>query len=138
VNNYFDDLYSIQNRVKRITGEAPTLIRFPGGSSNEVSIRYDGGIKIMSVLTKEVENRGFQYYDWNISSGDAGGATTSNEVYNNVVSKLPGGYSIVLQHDTKKFSIDAVERIIQYGRANGYIFKPLTKDSPKSHHRVLN
>ena len=138
IDNYFTDLYAVQNRVKNITGESPNLIRFPGGSSNSVSTNYDGGIKIMSKLTEEVENKGFQYFDWNVSSGDAGDASTSDEVYYNVINNLSGGYSIVLQHDTKKFSIDAVERIIQYGLANGYVFKPLSSYSPKAHHRIYN
>ena len=138
VDNYFDDLYAIQDRVKRITGYSPNLIRFPGGSSNEVSMNYDNGIRIMSILTEEVQNRGFYYVDWNVVAGDSGEVETTEEVYNNVVNHLAGGYSIVLQHDIKKFSVDAVERIIQYGKANGYVFKALTIDSPKAHHNIAN
>jgi peptidoglycan/xylan/chitin deacetylase (PgdA/CDA1 family) len=93
----------------------------------------------MSVLVGEVERRGFQYADWNLSSGDAGGASTADQVYDNVVSRLGDGRYIVLQHDVKGFSVDAVERIIQYGQANGYIFLPLTNDSPfLAHHGVNN
>ena len=137
VNNYFTDLYAIRDRVKRITGYTPTLIRFPGGSSNMISAQYSKGI--MSVLVGEVGRRGFQYADWNLSSGDAGGASTADQVYNNVVSRLGDGRYVVLQHDIKGFSVDAVERIIQYGQANGYIFLPLTSSSPfLAHHGVNN
>ena len=114
------------------------LIRFPGGSSNTVSRKYDGGIHIMSLLTKDVQEKGFVYFDWNISSGDAGGTSSSDGVYNNVISHLKSGSSVVLQHDTKKFSVDAVERIIQYGLNNGYTFKGLDASSPGAHHGVLN
>lgn len=138
VENYFDDLNAVSNRVERITGQKPTMIRFPGGSSNLVSADYDGGIHIMSILTEEVEKRGYQYYDWNVSSGDAGGTYTSDGVYNNVISTLKEGSSVVLQHDIKDFSVDAVERIIQYGQANGYTFEKLTPASPKAHHGVNN
>ena len=127
-SNYFEDLYAIRNRVKRITGIESNIIRFPGGTSNTVS-------KIsMKELAKEVTNRGFYYFDWNVSSGDAGGTTTSDGVYNNVVNSLKPGASVVLQHDIKKFSVDAVERIIQYGLENGYIFKALDETSPVVHH----
>ena len=126
--NYFEDLYAIRNRVKRITGIESNIIRFPGGTSNTVS-------KIsMRELAKEVTNRGFYYFDWNVSSGDAGGTTTSDGVYNNVISNLKSGSSVVLQHDIKKFSVDAVERIIQYGLDNGYTFKALDETSPVVHH----
>ena len=127
-NNYFEDLNAVRNRVKRITGVESNIIRFPGGTSNTVS-------KIsMRELAKEVTNRGFYYFDWNVSSGDAGGTTSSDGVYNNVVNNLKAGTSVVLQHDIKKFSVDAVERIIQYGLANGYTFKPLTESSPAIRH----
>ncbi len=137
VDNYFADLYAVRDRVKRITGYTPSLIRFPGGSSNTISAQYSKGI--MSVLVGEVERRGFQYADWNLSSGDAGGVSTADQVYNNVVSRLGDGRYIVLQHDIKGFSVDAVERIIQYGQANGYIFLPLTSVSSFfAHHGVNN
>lgn len=138
VDNYFKDLYAIQNRVKKITGETSTLIRFPGGSSNTVSMNYDKGTKIMSTLTKEVEKRGFHYFDWNASSGDGGATTSTKRVYSNVIKGLNSDYSIVLQHDTQKFSIDAVEKIIKYCLDHGYTFKPLDETSPGSHHGVNN
>ena len=139
IDNYFTDLKMVQDRVKSITSQTVTLIRFPGGSSNLVSTRYDGGSHIMSRLVEEVTNRGFTYFDWNISSGDAGQTTDSDVVYENVVYALKeGGSSVVLQHDVKDYSVDAVERIIQYGLEHGYVFAPLTTDSFTAHHGVNN
>ena len=92
----------------------------------------------MSTLTKEVENRGYKYFDWNVSSGDAGGTTTSDGVFNNVISTLREDSSVVLQHDTQGFSVDAVERIIIYGLQNGYTFETLDENSPGAHHGVNN
>ena len=135
---YFDDLVKVSERVKSITGEDPKLIRFPGGSSNTVSARYDHGIRIMSILTSEVEKRGYHYYDWNVNSGDAGGATTADAVYTNVVTHLKSGPNVVLQHDVKDFSVAAVERIIQFGLTNNYVFLPLDFDSFNAHHGVNN
>lgn len=139
INTYFKDLNKIQNRIKKITGQETRLIRFPGGSSNTVSRRYDGGTHIMSKLTKEVEKRGYYYFDWNCSSGDAAGTPiSSTAVYNNVIRGLKEDYTVVLQHDIKGFSVDAVERIIQYGLKNGYTFERLTETSPGAHHGVNN
>ena len=139
VDAYFNDLYQIQNRVKKITGEESKIIRFPGGGSNTVSRKYDGGTHIMSKLAKEVQNRGFYYFDWNVSSGDAAAkAISSDQVYKNVIKSLKEDYSVVLQHDIKGFSVDAVERIIQYGLANGYTFERLTETSPGAHHGINN
>ena len=138
VDNYFADLNQVSERVKNITGEESKLIRFPGGSSNTVSTRYDGRKRIMTTLTREVEARGYQYFDWNVDSDDAGRAKDSDTVFTNVANRLKPGPNVVLQHDIKPYSVEAVERIIQYGEANGYVFEPLTKDSPTVHHGVNN
>ena len=138
VDAYFADLNRIQNRVKRITGFTPKYIRFPGGSSNTVSRGCDNGKKIMSQLVKEVEKRGYVYFDWNVVSGDAGWTTSTDKVYNYVVNYLKSNYSIVLQHDSKGYSVDAVERIIKYGLANGFTFKAIDDSTPVVHHRVSN
>ena len=138
IGNFFEDLYSIQDRVKNITGETSTIIRFPGGSSNLVSAKYDGGAHIMSTLAYEVAARGFTYFDWNVSSGDAGAPLPSDQIYENVVNNLKPEFSVVLQHDIKDYSVNAVERIINYGLKNGYTFKRLEKDSFSAHHGINN
>ena len=127
VDAYFSDLYSVQNRVKRITGYESKIIRFPGGSSNTVSRRYSPGI--MTTLTKETVNRGFRYYDWNLSSGDAaGGQPTADDIYNNVVSNLRHDrVNMVLMHDIKPYTRDALRKIIRYGKDNGYTFEKMKK-----------
>lgn len=122
IDNYFNDLYSVQDRVKRITGYESRIIRFPGGSSNTVSRRYSSGI--MSALTQEVINRGFRYYDWNILSGDAElGEHTAEEIFDNVISRLSlDRVNVVLMHDIKPYTRDALRQIILYGKSNGYRF----------------
>ena len=136
--SYFQDLYSVQDRVKRITGYESKIIRFPGGSSNTVSRKYTPGI--MSYLTTEVQNRGFRYYDWNLSSGDAaGGSPTADQIYNNVVSNLSHDrMNMVLMHDIKTYTRDALKRIIQYGKANGYRFEQITMSTEMVTQRVNN
>ena len=138
VDSYFNDLYSVQERVKRITGEESKIIRFPGGSSNTVSRKYCNGI--MSTLTQEVQNRGFKYYDWNLSSGDAaGGSPTSTQIYNNVVGSLrKDRVNMVLMHDIKTYTRDALRDIIRYGKDNGYRFEKITMSTDMITQRVNN
>ena len=133
---YFNDLQKILNLIKSQSGADTKLIRFPGGSSNTAS-RFNEGI--MSRLTNEVVNRGYRYFDWNVDSNDAGGAKTAEKVYENVINGVQGRrVSIVLQHDTKSYSVDAVEKIIIWGLENGYTFLPLKGDSPTAAHDVRN
>ena len=138
VDNYFNDLTSIQNKVSGIIGIKPNIIRFPGGSSNTVSRKYSPGI--MSILSKEVLNRGFIYFDWNVSSEDAGGARTASQVYNNVVNNLVYKNNVVLLHDFESNYkiLNAIRDIIQYGKSHGYIFKAITQDTYPTRHHVNN
>ena len=135
---FFDDLEQMNSIIKAQTGNDASIIRFPGGSSNTVSKDYCPGI--MTQLVNDVTARGLLYCDWNVSSGDANSKPISTEqVVQNVISGVQShNVSVVLQHDIKEFSVNAVEQIIQWGQANGYTFLPLTTSSPMSHHRVNN
>lgn len=136
---FYDDLYAIQSIVEKYSGVKSTIMRFPGGSSNGISKKICPGI--MTKLTQSVQSKGFTYFDWNIDSKDAGGAKTSDEVARNVIngiSKSKRKSLVVLQHDIKGYSVDAVEQILQWGLANGCTFKALTESSPQCHHNVNN
>ena len=137
VEAYMDDLLKIQNKVKEYAGIESKIIRFPGGSSNTISRRYKMGI--MSELTSKVEELGFRYFDWTILSGDAGNTKDPNKIVENVTGNIKEGeVNVVLMHDIKSYTVDSVERIIEYGLANGYTFAPLTMDSPVVHDKVNN
>ena len=134
---YFDDLYGMQEIIKKQTGIETTLVRFPGGSSNTVSRKYNSGI--MTRLTHSLTQLGFRYFDWNVDSNDAGGTKTAAGVYRNVINGVSKKkVAVVLQHDVKSYSVDAVERIIVWGLENGYAFLPLNASSPTCHHNIRN
>ena len=135
--SYFNDLQIVSDRVERITGQKSMFIRFPGGASNTISRRYSPGI--MSRLTTEVLNRGYKYYDWNISSGDAGGTTQAKGVYWNVVSGLrKDRVNMVLMHDIKPHTRDALRDIIHYCKENGYQMKKINNCTTMITQKVNN
>jgi len=135
---FYEDLDLISAKVERITGEKSMIMRFPGGASNTVSKKYKKGI--MTELTKEVIEKGYHYFDWNVSSGDAGGAKNSRDVYNNVVNGLrKNRNNIVLMHDfSNSKTVGALEDIIDYGLANGYRFDKIDMTTPMVRHGVNN
>lgn len=135
---YFKDLQKQSDLITKLTGETPRLVRFPGGSSNTVSRRYCSGI--MTTLAKELHKQGYEFFDWNVLSGDAGETQSTDEVYKNVINGLKNhdDVAVVLQHDTEGFSVDAVERIIIWGLDNGYTFLPLDIDSFPAHQTIAN
>ena len=137
VDNYFNDLEKVRNRVKNITGYDSKIIRFPGGSSNTISRSYQYGI--MSQLTNMVIEKGYRYYDWNVDADDAGHAYSSSQVYNNVVNHLSyNRANMVLMHDIKYQTKDAIRDIIKYGKNNGYTFKKIENDTYMIRHGVNN
>lgn len=121
---FWNDMNIIKERIVRITGVEPTMMRFPGGSSNTVSRHYSIGI--MGRLAEDIENKGYAYFDWNISSGDAGETTDPNVEYANVINSLSKSRgNVVLMHDIKKHTSQAIESIVKYGIDNGYTFDVL-------------
>jgi len=134
---YYNDLASINDIVVAQTGVTPTIVRFPGGTNNTVSRKYCSGI--MSTLAETLSYHGYLYCDWNVSSADAGGATTAEQVAANVISGIQNhSVSNVLQHDIKKFSVEAVNDIIFWGLEHGYTFLPLDSTSPMPRFRPAN
>ena len=136
---FMSNVYTLQERIQKSTGIKSMYTRFPGGSSNTVSRKYCKGI--MTELTKEMLAKGFKYYDWNISSGDAGGAKNAKDVYNNVtknLSKKRG--NMVLMHDFggNKKGLEALPNIIKYGKENGYTFAAIDDNTPMYAQHVNN
>ena len=137
VDNYFNDLELVKQRIYNLTGINTNLIRFPGGSSNTISKKYSEGI--MSILTSEVLKRGYQYYDWNIESGDSSFATNKIKLYNSVTSKLSHDkYNVILMHDTKTYTRDSLAEIIDYAYSNGYNFSAISSSDMLVRQKVNN
>ena len=134
---YFSDLDAIGKVVEEQIGYVPCFIRFPGGSSNEVSASYCPGI--MSQLVGQVQERGYQYFDWNVSSGD-GSDHTAEELTGYATEPTELENIMLLCHDsaTKQTTVDALPAIIEHYQALGYTFKALDRDALVVHHGVNN
>ena len=134
--NFIKDIEKIQEKVARITGEKSSIIRFPGGSSNTVSSFNPG---IMCTLSNMVIEKGYHYFDWNVSSGDAGSKRSKKNTYRNVTNNLSKNRAnVVLMHDIYDSTVDAVKDIIKYGKDNGYTFEKITMDTEMYTHYVNN
>ena len=129
---YFDDLYKIQCLIRKETNSFTNLIRFPGGSVNSVSKKYNKNI--MKELVQDVEDMGYIYYDWNISSGD-GADISSETTLNNIIAGLSKKRQkyIVLSHDTKINTVNIIDTLIKYAKNSGFTLLPLKEDSYVCH-----
>ena len=126
---FFNDLNTMGNIIKQEVGYFPKITRFPGGSSTSYSI-------VSKQLVYKVYEKGYQYFDWNVSSGDAAGTKVPATIAANVINGAKGKDSIcVLMHDLHKETAQALPSIIDGLKAQGYIFLPLTVDNYGYHHR---
>ena len=123
VDACLQDFDLLRARILEVTGQAPSILRFPGGSVNGYNR------DIYQELISEMLRRGYAYFDWNVSAQDATSQNKSvADIANAVVTAVPRHrYSIVLLHDTslRETSVKAVDRLIPQLLELGYTFAPL-------------
>lgn len=108
---YVQDLNRLQDYLYQVTGVHAQICRFPGGSSNNAS-RVD-----MDELIAYLREIDVDYYDWNISSGDATGRNISpSRLVENATRNL-NQYSeaVILFHDAadKRTTVEALPKVIE-------------------------
>ena len=137
---YYNDLQAISDVVYNETGVRTNIMRFPGGGSNTISRKASEGI--MSKVTKGVQEKGYFYFDWNVSSGDADGNNVAVDILEKKCKIIPNYTNtiIVLMHDTKKkrTTVDALSTIIENYKEMGYKFSSIDSTTPPVHHKVNN
>ena len=136
---YLADLKQITDLVEQQTGNRPHYFRFPGGSSNTISKKYNQGI--MQRLVDTTTREGMIYYDWNASIGDGIAGMKANDLIQMAKESGQGIKKIVmLMHDGSGSdeSVKALPTIIEYYQNLGYNFKTIDDYSPTAHHRVAN
>lgn len=133
---FFQDLDQIGQIVKEQIGYVPCFTRFPGGSSNTISANYTQGI--MTALAQEVQARGYQYYDWNISCGD-GGDNPADVLRDQAIS-VDYTNIVLLLHDAnnKETTVEALPAIIEHYQNLGYQFKAIDRETFDAHHGIGN
>lgn len=93
VEAYLEDFKIAYDRVYEATGVKCELFRFPGGSVNDFNEKW------REETIAEMTRRGFIYFDWNVDSGDAAGATWT-EMYTGVLDQIEGkNRAVILMHD---------------------------------------
>ena len=111
IEAFEQDLEQIRSLIYETTGVDTNLLRFPGGSSNQVS-----EIDMLNFIDLVTE-KGYTYYDWNVVSGDATVKSyTEQDLVDNVINGVKKyETSIVLMHDAanKDSTVAALSTIIE-------------------------
>ncbi len=131
---YWADIGLLKERIAPyVDTESIRYLRFPGGSTNTVSRRY-GGKSLMKQLKAEVEQKGWQWVDWNVCAEDAvGGHPSADTIYRNVVRETgEQTRCVVLMHDsaTTRTTAEALPDIIRWYADNGYTFLTVAEALP--------
>ena len=131
---YWKDIALLKQRIAPyVDAESIRYLRFPGGSTNTVSRRY-GGKGLMPQLKTEVEQRGWQWVDWNVCAEDAvGGHPSADTIYRNVVWETGQQTNcIVLMHDsaTTRTTAEALPDIIRWYADQGFAFLTVAEALP--------
>jgi len=125
VESFLEDFSKTYHLIYDTTGVKPDVFRFPGGSVNTYNALY------YKEIIAEMTRRGFTYYDWNASSGDAVPKATANTVLTNTIQSSAGKDRVILlMHDSlgKSYTVAALPGIIEYFKEQGYKFDRLTND----------
>lgn len=122
---FLEDFYDAWTMIYEATGVKTEIFRFPGGSKNDYNelTRDD--------IIKEMSRRGFRYFDWNVDSCDAGGATWT-DMYNSVPDDIAGNYrSVVLMHDSEPHltTVLVLEDILNVLTVEGYKLDRINSDT---------
>lgn len=111
IEAFEEDLNNIHSLIYDTTGVDTKLLRFPGGSSNQVSEIE------MTDFINYVTEKGYTYYDWNVVNGDA---TLKNYTEQELVDNVINGVkkyetSIVLMHDAsnKDLTVSSLSTVIE-------------------------
>ena len=121
--------------IKEQTGSETPFIRFPGGSSNDRIAMDD---ELRRELGAGVRSRGLKYFDWTIDSYDSDDEYTSDDVYWAMVDQTSvADPKMVLCHDLKRTTVDAIDNYLTWAIENHYVFLPITEETPVVHHEEL-
>ena len=123
---FIEDIKENDDFIYNLLGVKMDVMRFPGGSPQAT---YSGLNK--SSLVNKLVDMGYGYIDWTLTTGDGEANLSPDEFLHNVVDKS-SNYNVitVLMHDYSKNTALCLGEMIDILREQGYIFLPLSYDSP--------
>ena len=122
VEDFLKEFNQLYEWVYQVTGVYPSVFRFPGGSIN--GYNQD----VYQEIIAEMSRRGFVYYDWNVSAGDATATVRdTSAIVNDCLKGVGFGMALVLAHDSaaRTTTVEALPAVIEGYQAAGYTFSAL-------------
>lgn len=132
VEAFDEDFNKVSSYIESVTGTAPKLYRFPGGSSNLVSsIPMENFIKYLN-------DKGITYFDWNVSAQDAEGKelpvdTLLENIFKDINKK---DICVVLMHDADNLgtTVDMLPELLKRLVEMDAVILPITENTTLIQH----
>lgn len=107
-----EEIENASDKVEKITGTRPKLFRAPSGAYNDLLVETARGL-------------GYEVIQWDCDSIDWKGYT-ADEICNKMEKKAGPG-SITLFHSGAKHTAEALPRVIEYLKGEGYTILPVSE-----------
>lgn len=135
IESYSYDLLKLQKLLEEVTGVSPNIVRFPGGSSNQVS-----KLNMQEYITY-LDEINMTYFDWNVSSGEMQAQDIGvTQIVQNCTTALKNqNTSIILMHDigNKPSIVEALPIIIEkIQEMENSVLLPITDGTIPIQHRI--
>ncbi|MBR1779078.1 MAG: polysaccharide deacetylase [Clostridia bacterium] len=136
VESFLDDFYKIYKLIYDTTGQKPSIFRFAGGSKNSYNKNN------YKEIIAEMLRRGFFYYDWNLSTGDAAqkALTPVDKCLSNVLNySAKYNSAVILMHDAKPktTTVQALPQLIDRLKDQGFSFDRLTNEISPTNYSLI-
>ena len=108
------EIYECEERLRTEFGYTPTFFRFPEGAYNENAIDLVCSVGYSTAFWS------LAYADWDVENSKGG-----DYAFEKVTSRLHPG-AVILLHSVSPDNAQALGRIIDFARENGYEFRALS------------
>lgn len=131
-DEFITEMKKTSDKIEEVTGFAPKIIRFPGGSSKRLN----------SFTLNNLHKNNYKVYDWNVNICDGidPNLSVSALIKNSHIIKGNKNEAIILMHCNfnNKNTIKALPGIIEYYLNLGYEFKVITETTPEYFYKFKN
>jgi len=117
------EVENCSKKIEGVTGVKPNLIRPPYGD-------YNGNV------VKKIQSMGYYVIQWDVDSLDWKDLS-ADEIYNRVTAKTQNG-SIILFHNAAKNTPEALPKILEKLKNDGFEFKKISEMIHKKDYYVDN
>lgn len=127
---FIEEMERVRSKVKDLINISPSVIRFPGGSSNHLTQEF----------LSNLHEHNFKVYDWNVNLSDGVNPNLTVNMLVQNAKKYKESYSrlIVLLHcnSNNKNTVKALPQIIRYYKDLGYEFKVIDNTTEEYYYKL--